>query len=164
MLTPTYRNILLWRHAEALPLSDDVAADIDRPLSKKGHQQAQKIASWLSHHLPNNTLIVSSTALRAKQTAQALSNDFTTFDTLAPGASLKAVLKTINDISANHQGRLDLLIVGHQPWLGELAAHLLRLNQSEINIKKGAVWWFKGSTIATGPTYNLYSLQTPSLF
>lgn len=163
MPTSTYRNILLWRHAEALPLSEDVNADIDRPLSKKGHLQAQKIASWLSKHLPNNTLLVSSTALRAKQTVQALSDDFITFDTLAPGASLKTVLKTISDISANHQGRLDLLVVGHQPWLGELAAHLLRLNQSEINIKKGAVWWFKESAEGTDPAYNLFCLQTPRL-
>lgn len=163
MLTSNYRNILLWRHADALPLSDDVPVDIDRPLSKKGHNQAQKIANWLTNHLPKNTLMIASTALRSKQTVQAFSDDFIVYDTLAPGASLETVLKTINDLSTNHQGRLDLLIIGHQPWLGELAAQLLDLNQSEMNIKKGSLWWFKASKSVADPTYNLFCVQTPRL-
>ncbi len=167
MLALTYRNILLWRHADALPFDAEITEDNDRPLSRKGHLQAKKMANWLNNHLPKHTLIVSSTAVRAKQTAQALSHDFILSDRIAPGASLEVVLKTLYDLSMHHQSKSDLLVIGHQPWLGELAGHLLDATQSEpitaLNIKKGAIWWFKNSTVATAPAYNLLCLQTPRL-
>jgi len=167
MLALSYRNIVLWRHADALPLNAEMTEDSDRPLSRKGHLQAKKVANWLATHLPKHTLIVSSTAVRAKQTAQALSHNIIISHRIAPGASLEVVLKTLDDLSMQHQDQSDLLIVGHQPWLGELATYLLDANQSQpisaLNIKKGAVWWFKISTITTDPTYNLYCLQTPRL-
>jgi phosphohistidine phosphatase len=166
MFAFTYRNILLWRHADALPLNAEFTEDSDRPLSSKGHLQAKKVANWLATHLSKHTLIVSSSAVRAKQTAQLLSHDIIISEHIVPGASLEAVLKTLDDLSMQNQGQSDLLIVGHQPWLGELAAYLLDIKQSQptgaLNIKKGAVWWFKIST-TTDSTYNLYCLQTPRL-
>jgi phosphohistidine phosphatase len=35
-----------------------------------------------------------------------------------------------------------VLLVGHQPTLGEVAAQLLGCETSSLSIKKGAVWWF----------------------
>jgi phosphohistidine phosphatase len=177
MLAPAYRNILLWRHADALPLNAEIMIDIDRPLSKKGNKQARKMANWLSDHLPKNTIIITSTAVRANQTAKALNHEFIVLDKLDPGASLADVLHTINALTksiqaksiqeSNNQDNLNLLIVGHQPWLGEFAAYLLNLNQSlpteEVNIKKGTVWWFKRDGLMPQQIYNLLCLQTPSL-
>ena len=162
-----YRNIVLWRHAEALPLNKQLASDLDRPLSKKGQEQAKKVATWLNSHLPNNTIILSSTALRAKQTTQTFSSDFITMDSLNPGASLKTVIETLNHLSTNQDDPSKLLLIGHQPWLGMLAEHLLHVNKLDptdadgLNIKKGAAWWFKQST--TDQAFDLFSLQTPSL-
>lgn len=163
MQTPVYRNLLLWRHADALPLSAEIKTDLNRPLSKKGHLQAQKMAGWLNKHLPNDTLFISSAALRAKQTLQALSDQFVVLNTLNPGATLETIVKTLNNLPTNQQDKLDILIVGHQPWLGELAGFLLKLDPSEMHIKKGTLWWFKNATTATNPTYHLYCLQTPRL-
>lgn len=163
MQTPAYRNLMLWRHADALPLSTEVTVDLNRPLSKKGHLQAEKMAGWLNKHLPSDTLLISSAALRAKQTLQALSDQFVVLNTLNPDATLEMTVKTLIDLPTNHQDKLNILIVGHQPWLGELAGFLLELKPSEMHIKKGALWWFKNATTATNPTYHLYCLQTPRL-
>ena len=35
-----------------------------------------------------------------------------------------------------------VLVVGHQPTLGRLAARLLAGEQADWTIKKGALWWF----------------------
>ena len=36
-----------------------------------------------------------------------------------------------------------MLIVGHQPQLGEALARLLGLKQDNCAIRKGAVWWLR---------------------
>ena len=33
------------------------------------------------------------------------------------------------------------LVVGHQPWMGEVVTHLLQMPMNEMAFKKGAVWW-----------------------
>jgi phosphohistidine phosphatase len=35
-----------------------------------------------------------------------------------------------------------VVVVGHQPTLGEVAAYLLSDTQEMWSVKKGAVWWF----------------------
>lgn len=161
----TYKNIILWRHADALPISDSVPNDISRPLSKEGLQQAKKMAEWLNRYLPKDTITISSNAVRSKQTAQALTNDFMLSDGLAPGVSLISVLETINGFSNNNLAATNLLIVGHQPWLGQLADYLLnRMPAAEgLHIKKAAVWWFKQRTGQPSGAFDLITVQTPNL-
>ena len=36
-----------------------------------------------------------------------------------------------------------MLVVGHQPTLGQVAAQLLGLPEGECAIKKGAIWWLR---------------------
>jgi len=35
-----------------------------------------------------------------------------------------------------------VVVVGHQPTLGEVAARLLSGGEAEWSVRKGAVWWF----------------------
>jgi phosphohistidine phosphatase len=35
-----------------------------------------------------------------------------------------------------------VILVGHQPWMGELASLLMTEHVDYWSIKKGAVWWF----------------------
>ena len=39
-----------------------------------------------------------------------------------------------------------VLVVGHQPTLGEVAAFLLSGEEAAWSIRKGAVWWFSNRT------------------
>ena len=36
-----------------------------------------------------------------------------------------------------------MLIVGHQPLLGQTIAQLMGLMESDCPVKKGAVWWLR---------------------
>lgn len=127
-------DLILWRHAEA----EDGMPDHTRELTSKGIKQAAKIASFLQQHLPDNCRILVSPATRTKQTAAPLTHHFTLAPTLAPGASAEAVLHAARWPDAGDT----VLIVGHQPTLGEVAAQLLGCIDATISIKKGSVWWF----------------------
>lgn len=173
MTALNYQNILLWRHAQAEDLADFDDLDFDnrdsaRPLSKKGQKQAEKVAGWLKNNMPKGTLIVSSNALRAKQTAQSLGLEYIVIADLAPNVTLETALKTIGELSVNNLASDNLLLVGHQPWIGLLAAQLLnfpkKLSESakEISIKKGAVWWFKRPISQGNQPFKLFTVLAPS--
>ena len=125
--------MILWRHAEAA----DGAPDHARKLTAKGVKQAEKIAAFLHRHLPDGARILVSPAARTQQTAAALTNRFTLAPAIAPGASAQAVLQAAHWPAAGGT----VLVVGHQPTLGEVAAQLLGCNDYALNIKKGALWW-----------------------
>jgi phosphohistidine phosphatase len=129
-------ELILWRHAEA----EDGFHDMERQLTAKGVKQADKMAAFLHARLPEETRILVSPAKRTQQTAQALTKNFITDPTIAPGASPQAILNASGWLKGSDEGCV--LIVGHQPVLGEVAALLLAGKPECWSIKKGAVWWF----------------------
>ena len=127
-------NLILWRHAEA----EDGIPDNTRPLTPKGKKQADKMAAFLRVILPQDTRVLASPAKRTRQTAQAFTSHFTVEAKIGTGASAEDILR-----AANWPGEEDsVLIVGHQPALGETAALLMTGHADCWSIKKGAVWWF----------------------
>ena len=127
-------DLILWRHAEA----EDGFPDRERALTAKGHKQAKKMAAWLKSRLPQDLCILVSPAKRALQTAAALELDFSMLEEIAPGASPHDLLKA----ARWPRGERSVLIVGHQPTLGKVAALLLGGQDVSLNIKKGGIWWF----------------------
>ena len=126
-------DLILWRHAEAEP----GVPDLGRRLTAKGVQQAQRVAGWLDRHLPSTARVLASPADRAQQTALALKRKFRVVPELAPGASPATVLAAAGWPDA----REPVLVVGHQPALGEVAALLLSGEEAAWSVRKGAVWW-----------------------
>jgi phosphohistidine phosphatase len=126
-------DLILWRHAEAA----DGAPDHARELTAKGNKQAAKVAAFLRQHLPEEHRILVSPAARAQQTASALTRDITLAPTISPGASAQAVLQAARWPDAGGT----VLVVGHQPTLGEVAAQLLGCADKSLSIKKGSIWW-----------------------
>ena len=127
-------HLILWRHAEAV----DGLPDMKRKLTRKGHRQARAMATWLDQRLPASVRIIASPAQRAIQTASALTDRFEVVDSVAPGASAASVL----DAAGWPNARRAVVVVGHQPTLGEVAAVLLAGIELPLSIRKGAVWWF----------------------
>jgi len=127
-------DLILWRHAEA----EDRIPDHARELTAKGIKQAGKMAAFLHQHLPQDHRILVSPATRTQQTIAALTGHFTLAPTIAPGASAQAVLHAARWPDAGGT----VLIVGHQPTLGEVAAQLLGCEDATLSIKKGSLWWF----------------------
>ena len=127
-------ELILWRHAEA----EEGTPDHARALTEKGIKQAAKVAAFLHQHLPRDLRILVSPAKRTQQTIAALTGHFTLAPTIAPGAAADAVFQAARWPDAGGT----VLIVGHQPTLGEAAAQLLGCDDSSLSIRKGAVWWF----------------------
>jgi len=139
-------ELILWRHADAA----EGTPDHDRKLTAKGVKQAEKVAAFLHQHLPDNRRILVSPAARTRQTATALTDHFTLTPEIAPGAPAQAVLRAAQWPDAGGT----VLVVGHQPTLGEVASQLLDCNDYSLSIKKGALWWFnsrerEGSVLIT---------------
>jgi len=131
-------ELILWRHAEAF----DGVPDRERELTNKGHQQAKKMGAFLRARLPEPTRILVSPALRAQQTARAFSKTFTTEPAVGPGASAQSVLEAAGWPDAEGA----VLVVGHQPVLGQVAALLLADSGNSFSVKKGAIWWLSRHT------------------
>ena len=81
-------DIILWRHAEA----EDGVQDAKRKLTARGEKQAKKVARWLRKRLPGDARILSSPAVRAVQTAQALDLPCAETKELGTGASAAGIL------------------------------------------------------------------------
>ncbi|MCS6766985.1 MAG: histidine phosphatase family protein, partial [Candidatus Protistobacter heckmanni] len=133
-------NLILWRHTEAEDLSPDVSnwreADMQRALTARGHKQAKASADWLRRHAPADIRVLSSPAVRAKETAQALRAELEFDSALAPDADVSQVLAALGW----PYGR-DVIAVGHQPWLGRLASLLLAGSELSWSVKKSGIWW-----------------------
>jgi phosphohistidine phosphatase len=127
-------DLVLWRHADA----EDGMPDAARALTKKGLKQAERVAQWLAARLPRHTRVLASPAKRAQQTAVALDLPITTAKDIAVGADARDVLRAAGWPDAGGA----VVVVGHQPTLGRVAALLLTGAESEWAIKKGAAWWF----------------------
>ena len=126
-------DLILWRHAEAV----DGYPDHERKLTNKGLQQANSMANFLTPRLPSHTRILVSPALRAQQTASALTTKFTTESALDTHTSPHSVLSACGWPTSN-----TALLVGHQPWIGQVAAMLMTGTTEYWSVKKGSIWWF----------------------
>jgi phosphohistidine phosphatase len=126
-------DLILWRHAEA----EDGPPDLERRLTPRGHKTAARVAAWLQQRLPAKFVVLASPAMRAQETAQALGTPLRTVASLAPGATVKAILE-----AAEWPGRkASVIVVGHQPDLGRAAAYLVSGVDASWSVKKGGLWW-----------------------
>ena len=111
-------RLLLIRHAQAA----DAPVDRDRPLTERGAARAVAIGSWLERggYVPDRVVV--SPAVRAVQTWEAAGSvapDLTpTVDQRIYVNTLEAVLETITETSDDVR---TLIVVGHNPSIGELA-------------------------------------------
>ena len=128
-------DLILWRHAEAAAGVPDAA----RPLTERGRRQAEAMARWLGPRLPQSLRLAVSPARRAQETAHALGRSFDTVDAVAPGAGVAATLAAVGWPDAERP----VLLVGHQPTLGEVAARLIDGARDAWQLGTGAVYWLR---------------------
>ena len=151
-------DLILWRHADAAEGDDDLA----RPLTSKGSKQAKKMAAWLREQLkevPEYRLITSE-ALRSQMTAQHLREDFEIDGKINPGCHNAGYLEVAHwprDI-----GKF-VVVVGHQPHLGEVAALLLTGKELDWNTRKGGIWWIQRCVVEGRVKYQLKAALGPDM-
>ena len=146
-------DLILWRHAEA----EDGVPDTARRLTPKGEKQAQKIAKWLKERIEAPMRVLVSPSVRTQQTARALTNKFETRDEVGLSTSAQQVLRAAGYPNATGT----MIVVGHQPTLGQVAALLLTGKETEWDVKKGAVWWFEVADGGDEPYVSLRAVIAP---
>jgi len=149
-------DLILWRHAEASE-AEDGSDDLERALTALGERQAARMAHWLNQQLPATTRILVSPARRCQQTAAALERKFKTVTALAPDAALLGLLAAAHWPDAKEP----VLVIGHQPTLGLVAAHLLAGVTQAWSVKKGAVWWLRRCDRADDDQTTLVTVRGP---
>ena len=135
-------DLILWRHAEAedWPEGDGQgSSDMDRSLTARGEKQAVRMAAWLDRQLPEGARILVSPARRCEQTALALNRKYRLRPEIAPGANASQLLELVQWPLA----KSPVLVIGHQPTLGQTIAQLLGLQEDDCPVKKGALWWLR---------------------
>lgn len=151
-------DLILWRHAEAED-GDAGLPDAKRRLTARGEKQARDMAKWLRPNLPKKTRILVSPATRTQQTAHALALPFEVEPRIAVGADTADLIAAAD--WPQQSGAV--LLVGHQPTLGRLAALLLSGAEADWSVKKGAVWWLtKRSREGSGQTV-LRAVMNPEM-
>ena len=151
-------DLIVWRHAEAFDPTQG-QADALRELTPKGEKQAKRMAAWLDRQLPNGVRVLVSPALRSVQTAQALDRKHVLRRELSHDSGLEDVLQ----VTGWPDAKMPVLVVGHQPTLGRLIAHLLGLPEQECAVRKGAVWWLRSRWREGALQTVIVTVQNPDL-
>ena len=131
--------------------------DLQRGLTPRGEKQAQRMAAWLDRQLPNGLRVLCSPARRTEQTAQALGRRYKLRAELSPDGSMQDLMELVQW----PQGRGAVLVIGHQPVLGQTLASLLGLTSGECAVRKGAVWWLRQRQRMEHQETVLLTVQSP---
>ncbi|MGA1539903.1 MAG: phosphohistidine phosphatase SixA [Chthoniobacterales bacterium] len=127
--------LYLLRHAEAEALAK---SDRLRQLTPKGEQQAAKVGKFCLKHGIEPTVILTSPVVRARQTADRVAKSLTGAEMIeAPWAACGMdAFRAMEELAAYHEFPA-VMLVGHQPDLGFLAATLLGMeNMQNLRVRK----------------------------
>jgi phosphohistidine phosphatase len=133
-------ELYLVRHAIAAERGDGWPDDAKRPLTVRGIARFKDVVRGLHRLDVGIDEIFTSPLVRARQTADLLAAGLAstpvvkTLDALAPVHAPAAVLTQL----ARAARRSRIALVGHEPDLGELAAHLVGTRRA-IPFRKGGV-------------------------
>jgi phosphohistidine phosphatase len=130
-------ELILWRHAEAEPHKPDGLADQLRVLTPKGSRHASRVGAWLERQLPSNCRVLASPATRCVQTAEALGRKFSTVQALNTDSTPEQILEACGWPNQ----KLPVVVVGHAPLLGQVAAIIFSGAAHEWKIRKGSLLW-----------------------
>ncbi|MBS7806689.1 histidine phosphatase family protein [Variovorax sp. PCZ-1] len=152
-------DLLLWRHAEAYDANEDQPDDLLRPLTPRGLKQAQRMAKWLELHMPEGVRILCSPAVRCESTVAALRRKYKICPELSPDGNARALIELANWPEA----RMPVLVVGHQPILGQVITQVLNMPEQNLSVRKGAVWWLRSRMRLDTQHTLVHCVQSPDL-
>jgi phosphohistidine phosphatase len=160
-------KLYIVRHAIAVPHGTPGVAEDDRPLTEEGIRKMRQAAVGLFRlgYVPD--LILTSPLIRATQTSEILIETFgkgtglTVAPSLAPSGRRTELF---SQIARQAKKTRRLMLVGHQPSLGEIAGEILwRAREHFIDLKKGGVCAIELASIQPELKGSLIALITPSI-
>ena len=161
---PGPTELYLVRHAIAAERGDDWPDDDTRPLTERGVARFKEVVRGLERLDVSVDEIFTSPLIRAKQTADLLAAGLpgrpaiAMLDALSPGHSPASVMAQL----ARSARRRRIALVGHEPGLGELAAHLIGSGRA-LPFRKGGVCRIDVESLTSRRAGALHWFVTPKV-
>jgi phosphohistidine phosphatase len=160
-------RLYIVRHAIAMPRGTNGIKDEERALTEDGIEKMRKAAEGLRSlaYIPER--ILSSPLVRARQTAEILQEAFgkktelKISSALAPAAARHSLYREIEFYSENLES---LMLVGHQPSLGEIVGEIAwGSSEHYVELKKGGACVLDMEILKGLPKGSMIALLTPSI-
>ena len=137
------RRLHLLRHAKS-SWDDRALTDRDRPLAPRGRRAATRIARWAREHEVHPQVVVTSSAVRARETLQGvlpgLGEPEVCIEVALYAASAETLLRRIRALPDEAE---EAMLVGHNPGLGDLVLQLAEpgklRERAEAKVPTGAL-------------------------
>jgi len=144
--------IYLLRHADAESYAQ---RDAQRKLTVKGIDQGARVGRFCKEHDLVPALILASPYERAKETAFLVGQELGESPTppeveIAPFLGCGMTPETALDRLRDHSHLSAVMLVGHEPDLGQLAAHLLGSTTHCIHVRKASLTLIETSNFRAG--------------
>lgn len=130
-------RLLLIRHAIAVPRGTPGIQDDDRPLTPKGEKRFREVARALATIVKRPDALLTSPLPRARRTAEIAAQGF---GGPAPQDVPALAGGSLSDLQAaldEYPGDALLALVGHEPHLSSLLAHLVGGVPERLTFRKG---------------------------
>jgi len=134
------KQLLIMRHAKS-DWSTDTKEDIDRPLNRRGKNDAPLMGEEILKRNVIPELILSSPANRARQTVDlfarscGFSKEVQLIDEFYPG-DMKSILKHIKNVPDQINR---LMIIGHNPVFELLASNFISNKEADISMPTACI-------------------------
>ena len=161
-------KLYIVRHAIAVPRGSPGINDSERMLTEEGAVKMKQIAAALRSLSYRPVFILSSPLVRARQTAEILLHAFdkepemNILPALAPSGTRQELYRAISSIYKKQAP--GVMIVGHQPSLGEIAGEIaFGSSENYLELKKGGVCVIEIMSLRGIPRGTLTALLSPSI-
>ncbi|NLH71821.1 MAG: phosphohistidine phosphatase SixA [Verrucomicrobia bacterium] len=161
-------NLYLLRHGAAVQRgAPGYLNDADRPLTDEGREKLRAVARAMKAMKLNFDRILSSPCQRARQTAEIIADrldlasrvEFS--DHLAPDGRIDALIQQMQGLRPKPE---NVLLVGHEPYLSELASMLITGKTGlPLKLRKGGLVRLSANRLRVGACAELDWLLTPGL-
>ena len=140
-------NLYLMRHGEALSKVDArVGTDAERPLSPAGMEMVKQVANHFKAHEVVPTRLFTSSLFRARQTAELVATILGCSHLIEPCQALQLdqVPSAFLTLLRHQSVKDEVVAIGHQPLLGQLALQLACGTPGEgLALKPAEVCWLQ---------------------
>ena len=142
--------LYIMRHAKS-DWSGPQISDFERPINRRGTRNAIRIGQWMNENNYNTQKIISSPALRTKETIELVTEQISKFNledlTYEDELYLAGFTQLIEFINTYKDKVQSLMLVGHNPGIENLVNYLCdRSRNKEIIVTTANLFIFKFSS------------------
>ena len=131
-------QLIIIRHAIAVPRGTPGIPDEDRPLTPEGEQKFREAAKGLASLVGRPDALLTSPWLRAKQTAAIAAAAWGRIEPKETAALASGSFEEQAAVLDRYPDDAIVAVVGHEPWVSELLARLLGSRHDDrLEFKKG---------------------------